>query len=297
MAPWLRASSSFAGSRSTAIDPGRRRRAMPRTPPARPTPPQPITATVSPTLTPAALRTAPTPVITLQPTSAASHSGSSSGTGTAAAAGTTHRSAKHGDVEEVLDVARRPEPVQAGAAVRQLAGRACSPPPARTGSCCPARHCGQAAAGGDEAEARRGRPRRHVVTPAPTASTTPAPSWPSTIGWRSVPRCPSARCRSEWQTPAAATRTSTSPARGGVQAQLLDPDSGSPIRSSTAARTRIWPLMPTRHRSSASRSGSTPRPGPAGGAIVPSAAISTGAGSSQSRRSAVQAGGSNGTST
>ena len=40
----------------------------------------------------------------------------------------------------------------------------------------------------------------------------------------------------------------------------------------------------TRCASSASRSGSTPSPGPCGGAIVPSAAISSGAGSSQSRR-------------
>ena len=53
----------------------------------------------------------------------------------------------------------------------------------------------------------------------------------------------------------------------------------------------------TRQRSSASRSGVTPSPGPAGGAIVPSAAISTTAGSSQSRRSADHAGGSYGTST
>ncbi len=43
--------------------------------------------------------------------------------------------------------------------------------------------------------------------------------------------------------------------------------------------------------------GLTPSPGPGGGAIVPSAAIAIGAGSSQSRRSAVQAGGSYGTST
>ncbi len=57
-----------------------------------------------------------------------------------------------------------------------------------------------------------------------------------------------------------------------------------------AAHATLW-------RSSASRSGSTPSPGPAGGRIVPSAAIRTGAGSSQSRRSAVHAGGSNGTST
>jgi hypothetical protein len=51
-------------------------------------------------------------------------------------------------------------------------------------------------------------------------------------------------------------------------------------------------LHATRQRSSASRSGVTPSPGPGGGAIVPSAAISTTAGKSQSRRSADHAGGS-----
>jgi len=43
-----------------------------------PTPPQPITATVAPGSTLAALNTAPTPVITPQPTSAARSSGISS---------------------------------------------------------------------------------------------------------------------------------------------------------------------------------------------------------------------------
>ena len=41
---------------------------------------------------------------------------------------------------------------------------------------------------GDEAE-RHVVARRDVVTPAPTASTTPAPSWPSTIGQRPSPSC------------------------------------------------------------------------------------------------------------
>ena len=56
------------------------------------------------------------------------------------------------------------------------------------------------------------------------------------------------------------------------------------------------PHQPTRYCSSTSKSGTTPRPGPSGGPIVPSAAISSVTGSSQSRRSADQAGGSNGTS-
>ena len=46
----------------------------------RPMPPQPITATVAPGSTLAALKTAPTPVMTPQPTSAARSNGMSSST-------------------------------------------------------------------------------------------------------------------------------------------------------------------------------------------------------------------------
>ena len=187
---------------------------------------------------------------------------------------------------------------------------------------------------------------------------------------------PSARCRSEWQTPAAAIRTSTSPgprwidedglhggdrgggrpdpdlarrhgrlastgagalidvaalegiersragpseryrgggweantrveswARADSTARPLDGSSASGGRShgrtrrAKIARQAGRSAQPTRHVSRASRSGVTPRPGPGGGAIVPSGAISSGAGSSQSRRSGVHAGGSKGTST
>ena len=47
------------------------------------------------------------------------------------------------------------------------------------------------------------------VTSAPTASTTPAASWPGTVGvsWLYLP---SMKWRSLWQSPAATVRTSTS---------------------------------------------------------------------------------------
>ena len=54
-----------------------------------PTPPQPITATRSPMRTRAAWATAPKPVMTPQPSSAACHSATSSGIGMAPAAATT----------------------------------------------------------------------------------------------------------------------------------------------------------------------------------------------------------------
>src|SRR5271169_2035444 len=41
-----------------------------------------------------------------------------------------------------------------------------------------------------------------LVTPGPTSSMTPDPSWPPTIGYRGG-RSPSVRCRSEWHSTAA----------------------------------------------------------------------------------------------
>ena len=58
-----------------------------------PTPPQPSTATRSPGRTPAVRQTAPVPVVTAQPTIAATSHGTSCGIGTQQAAGTTAWSA------------------------------------------------------------------------------------------------------------------------------------------------------------------------------------------------------------
>ena len=62
-----------------------------------PTPPQPITHTLSPTRRRARL-TAPIPVTTPHPSSAACHSGIEGGSGTAPAAGTTAYSAKQATI-------------------------------------------------------------------------------------------------------------------------------------------------------------------------------------------------------
>src|SRR5918999_1787397 len=59
----------------------------------RPTPPQPNTATVAPGSTPAVLITAPTPVVTPQPTSDACANGMSLSIGTAATSATSAYSA------------------------------------------------------------------------------------------------------------------------------------------------------------------------------------------------------------
>src|SRR5688500_8721849 len=52
-----------------------------------------------------------------------------------------------------------------------------------------------------------------LVTPAPTVSTMPAASWPSTIG-SGKGQSPFMMCQSLWHTPAALTRTRASPACG-----------------------------------------------------------------------------------
>ena len=94
VAPNERASSSFSGLRSTATigaAPASRAPAITW----RPTPPHPITHTDSPRATRPALRTAPIPVTTPHPRSAACQSGSLAGIFTAPAAATTVCSAKH----------------------------------------------------------------------------------------------------------------------------------------------------------------------------------------------------------
>src|SRR3954447_7616749 len=89
-----------------------------------------------------------------------------------------------------------------------LSGLVTMPPVHRFGW--PDRHCGQVPQNPDR-QATIWSPARTLVTSSPTASTTPAPSWPSTIG-RSVGKrpTPSTTCRSLWQTPVATVRTNTS---------------------------------------------------------------------------------------
>ena len=283
VAPRSRARRSLSGSRSIAITARAPARRAPDTT-CRPTPPQPITATLSPGCTRAAFRTAPSPVTTLQPTSAACQRGSDAGRGMAEAAGTTQRSAKQDTLRKCLTGApsgKDRRVVPSPSTPRPLWRPAGSHRFAR-----PARHCSQVPHDGTK-QKPTWSPGATCRTAAPTLSTTPAPSWPSTIGCRLEPRCPSARCRSEWHTPAAATRTSTSSSRGGASSSLLDADRRPDFPQDS--RSDPHAIL---HVSRASRSGSTPRPGPEGGAMVPSSAISSTNGSIQSRRSADHAGGS-----
>ena len=72
-----------------------------------------------------------------------------------------------------------------------------------------------------------------LVTPGPTSSMTPDPSWPPTIGYRGG-RSPSVRCRSEWHSPAAVYLISTSPGPGPSRSSSIS-SNGLPASSSTAA--------------------------------------------------------------
>ena len=84
------------------------------------------------------------------------------------------------------------------------------------------------------------RPMADGSSPAPTASMTPAPSCPSTIGpGRS--QSPSRTWRSEWHTPDAVIRTRTSPGRGS-SSRSVSTVLTAPARSMTAASIPRMPL-------------------------------------------------------
>src|SRR5262249_53829649 len=84
-------------------------------------------------------------------------------------------------------------------------------------------------------------PTRTLLTPAPAASTTPAPSWPRTtgVGWGMWPWI---TWRSLWQTPLAPKRTRTSPPRGDKSSRSSI-SSRWPTFSSTAACVCIGALL------------------------------------------------------
>src|SRR4051812_42162168 len=99
-------------------------------------------------------------------------------------------------------------------------------------------------------------PALRFVTPGPTASITPAPSWPSTMGGCTTGLSPSMAWRSDRQTPDAARRTTTSPAMGSstLTSSIL---SASLMACSTAARMDVpllvspghgWPALVADHR-------------------------------------------------
>ncbi len=76
---------------------------------------------------------------------------------------------------------------------------------------------------------------RRDVTPGPTSTTTPAPSWPKITGNSPSGSAPERVNSSVWQTPVALISTSTSPAFG-PSSSTSSITSGLPASYATAAR-------------------------------------------------------------
>ena len=165
-----------------------------------PTPPHPNTTTDEPGSTCAVFSAAPTPVITPHPISDATSYGISSEILIAAVAGRTV-SSTHVPHWAMANTGEPPA-VNRG-------GLVCASTKSRQRLGWPRRQKKQAPQGGTH-EMITWSPSVTFVTPSPTATTSPAPSWPSThgTGLGSVPSC---TLTSEWQTPLAMTLIRTSP--------------------------------------------------------------------------------------
>src|SRR5512134_2057750 len=85
-----------------------------------------------------------------------------------------------------------------------------------------------------------------VVTPGPTSTTMPAPSWPKIAGNKPSGSAPERVNSSVWQMPVALISTSTSPAFG-PSSCTVSMASGWPAANATAALTSI-PPPPVRDR-------------------------------------------------
>ena len=100
---------------------------------------------------------------------------------------------------------------------REVPSAICMPPPMRAPRSqrfwCPVEQLGQRPQEGMKPNTTWS-PGFSQLTPSPTSSMTPAPSWPPMIGSANG-RSPVTRCSSEWHMPDAAIFTSTSPGPGG----------------------------------------------------------------------------------
>ena len=132
-----------------------------------PTPPAPITATRAPGRSRAVLTTAPTPVITPQASRRASSAGRSSGRPTSWLASTTTASAKAA-VFIPCATAAPPASRSGDGAAAQAWAQEVGAPPAQAGQAPQARI----------SVTRTRSPPAKPRTPAPTAVTRPAASWP-----------------------------------------------------------------------------------------------------------------------
>ena len=163
-----------------------------------PTPPAPTTTTAPPGCTRAARSTAPTPVRAAQPSSAACvERQRRRGSGSAARSRHQRRGARARRRPSCGTRSRRR--ARAAWCRRAACPRRCRRAAARRPSGGPRRHGPHAPQAGAHETTTRS-PGRRSATPSPTASTTPAPSWPRIIGTGRV-HSPRTTCRSEPHTP------------------------------------------------------------------------------------------------
>src|SRR4051812_17609458 len=86
-------------------------------------------------------------------------------------------------------------------------------------------------------------PPAAVVTPLPTSTTTPAPSWPRIAGNKPSGSAPERVNSSVWQIPVALISTSTSPAPGPSR-ETVSMVRGAPALRANAARTSMNAMLP-----------------------------------------------------
>ena len=208
VAPSSRASASFSGIRSAAT--------MMEAPAARapnraasPTPPRPTIATDWPAFRPDVLTTAPTPVSTAQPKSAACSK-------------TMSLSMRTSEVRETTACPANAEtPTWWNIGWPWLLSRIAPPSsvPAPFAAAPGSHSAGRPSAQGTQwpqdgmNTITTWSPTSRSRTPSPSCSTMPAASWPSAIG-SGRGRSPLMTDRSEWQSPAALIATRTSPGPG-----------------------------------------------------------------------------------
>src|SRR3990167_10766603 len=203
VAPKRVASCSFSGGRSTAMIRDAPAMAAPLMA-ARPTPPQPMTATVEPGSTWAEWKTEPTPVMTPQPIRQARSSGMSLSIAQSAFSWTRICSAKEERFRN-WPTFSLPMDRRGASSGRRLNW---SPFTVWQTDIWPVRQYSQTPQKGERIE-MTWSPGFTAETIEPTCSTTPALSWPRMTGI-SVGKFPSQKWTSEWQTPMALRRTSTS---------------------------------------------------------------------------------------
>ena len=181
-------------------------------------PPTPNTAALSPCCTRARLKTAPTPVTTPQPMSAADSSGTRRSIGTTWIAFTTVRSANTEAAAKFH--AGAPSSVNGWLMLPRLLRHHVGWPVLQ------GPHMPQLAS----VVTTTWSPGFTWATSVPTSSTTPAPSCPSTAG-AGQGMVPSITLMSLWQTPAAAMRTSTSVGPGARTSSAVVTSAFSPVKT------------------------------------------------------------------